>query len=224
MATINLDSYTPNSNAYKRRQMEEPEKGERIRLDPIIDSSKIVSKKKTLGRKFSELFLKEDMRDIKKYVIYDVVIPGIGLTFMNIISMMFFGRPASKNVFGNNYTYSRGDNSYYDYGSTSYYDYRGDYGRSNDKRSSNRYYREDEKVDYKSIVLNSRRDAEKLVDTMRERIRNAGTITVAEFFDLLNVPSAFTDNDWGWKDERDLGIKRIPNGFLIDVSDAKFLR
>lgn len=226
MATIDVGSYVPNSNKYKRELMEKGEETEREKLAPVVDSSKIVSTKKSLGRKFSDVFLNEDAKDVKKYVVFDVIIPGIKSTILNIVSMMFFGQTVSRGFGGMGDQNRRRSGSYYDYDydyNRSYTDYRGSYSGGS-RRDSSKYYRADEKIDYRSIILNARSDAEILVDKMRARIKCNGTVTVAEFFDMLNIPGKFTDNDWGWDDERDIGVKRVPNGFLIDVAEAKFLR
>ena len=41
--------------------------------------------------------------------------------------------------------------------------------------------------------------------------------------DLVDVPGRYTDNNWGWDDDRDIGIRRVSSGYLIDVAEPKYL-
>lgn len=205
MATVNIDDLKPNSNAYRES---------RDRLDPIIKRGSVVSTKKPFSQKLKDTFIGEDIEDVKKYIMMEVIIPGVKKTILSAIRMAFFGEPE--------------DDHYYSRNSTRHTDYAGRYkGRSystaSPRKREREYRSDDEKVDYKNIVLRNREDAEDLVDEMKERIRKYGSVSIADLFDLINVTGNYNDNNWGWRDERDIGIRRINSGFLLDVRRAEYL-
>lgn len=210
MPNITVSSIEPNSGKYKREQ---ESKEDRKKMRPVVKKSALVSTKKSFGRKMAQAFIGEEVQDLKKYFIVDVLIPGIKNTILDLISMMFFnesyrGRGRSK------------DKKY----KTSYSSYYDDKKYTSSKSSNRRAYDyDDDKVDYRDIVLRDRRDAEEIVDNLKERIREYGSASIADLYDLIEMSGKYTDNDWGWDDERDIGVKRVSSGFLIDVAEAKYI-
>ena len=62
-----------------------------------------------------------------------------------------------------------------------------------------------------------------MVNRLRERIDEYEQATVADLFDLIDVSSNYVDNNWGWADPHDIGIRRVSSGYLIDVAEARHL-
>lgn len=216
MAEIDISSLEPNSHKYKA---EKAKNGSREKVTPVVDRNQIVSTKKPLSKKFAETFMTEDTRDVKNWLIWDVLIPGIKNTILDILSMMFYGETDSRSRRSRS---SRRDRD----GRT---DYRSYYrGESYNSRGRSRHKRDDEydaddHVDCRNIVLRQRDDAEQVIDEMRSRIDSSGSVSVADLLDLIGTTSRYTDNNWGWDDERDIGIRRVASGFLIDVTEPKYL-
>lgn len=144
----------------------------------------------------------------------DVLIPGIKNTILDILSMMFFGEVDSRN---------RSRSSRRDRDDRVNYraKYRSSSGRD-DRRRDDQYY-SDDKIDFRNIVLRNRSDAEDLIEEMRRRIRDTDSVSVADLLSLIDAPSRYTDNNWGWDDDRDIGIRRVSSGYLIDVREPKYL-
>lgn len=196
--------------------MEDQNKRERKRLKPLVGKDQLVSSKKSFGQKFKETFLSEDIDSVKDWLLLDVIIPGMKDIMADTVQMFLFGESYG----------GRRRNSYRD----DYYDYRGSsYYRSKSRRRGrerNRrredYYSES-KADYRNIVLRSKEAAEQIVEELRGRIRSEGSVSIAELFDLVNVAGDYTDNGWGWKHEDEIGIRRVRNGYLIDVCEARYL-
>lgn len=214
MADIDISSLEPNTHKYKA---EKAANKEREKAKPIIDRDKIVSTKKPLGKKFAETFLTEDIPDVKTWLIKDVIIPGIQDTILDMLSMAFRGE-----TFGR--SYDRGKSHYNDRTN-----YRSCYRGSENRRDRDSYrrredrYVSDDRVDFRNVILEQRVDAERLIDEMRRRIIDTGSVSVAELFDLIDEPSRYTDANWGWNDERDIKIRRVSSGFLIDVCEPRYL-
>lgn len=211
MATVPFDinALPSNSNSSK-------EANAREKLKPIINKDDVVVGKKSLGTKLKEAFISEEAKDVKSYIFMDVVIPTIKNTILDIIEMAFFGNVKNRR---------RSRDSYSSYDRVSYSSY---YKSDRDRRRDiyderpSRPFR-DEKLDYKNIVLRNRRDAEEVVSEMIKRIEEYNQASIADLFDLIDVSSSYVDNNWGWTDPRDIGIRRVSSGYLIDVADARYL-
>lgn len=210
---IDADSIKPNSHKYHESQAQ---KEERDKLEPVVKKDGIVSTKKPLSRKFADTFLKEDTDDIKSYILFEVIIPGIKNTVLDILEMAFFGTVSGKKRGG-----KKDDDRE---------DYRSYYGRSNSFKREDRRDRDksrsrrDDKVDYRNIVLLNRDETEEVIDHLHKRIKKYGEVSIAELLDLIGeerIPP--NDNNWGWRDERDIGIRRVSRGYLIDVAEAEYL-
>lgn len=211
---IDINSLEPNSHKYRA---EKAGKAEGKKTAPIVDKSAIVSTKKPFGKKMAETFLTEDTQDVKSWLFLDVIIPGIKNTILDIIQMMFFGEVDSRR--DRSRRRDRDRTSYSSYYKGSSYD-----SRYTSRREKHRdEYESDDRVDFRNIVLRNRDDAERVIEDMRGRIRKDGAASVADLLDLLDVAGRYTDNNWGWEDERDIGIRRVSSGYLIDVSDPRYL-
>ena len=208
MATVDIEDLKPNSRAYKKSLSEKPEVKQK--LVPIVSSNGVVSTKKSLGRKFAETFIEEDVKDVKEYVIFDVIIPGIKNTILDCMEMIFFagsrGSSRSRGRSDEHYSYS---------------------ARYKYKESSRREKRDEDddnrNVDYRDIVLRDKDTAQDVVDQMRGRIHEYGSASIADLFDLIDITGKYTDNNWGWTKESDIDYRRVSRGYLIDVKEAKLL-
>lgn len=212
MATVRLEDITPNSHVSK-----ESRKPPKDRVTPVVHKDSIASTKKPLSQKFADTFITEDVDDVKSWLLMDVIIPGIKNTILDMLSMMFFGG----RTYGSRGNRSRGyynrDNASYNYNAY----YKSDYSRQNDHTSPQ--ISNNGKVDYRNIVFKRREDAERVVDEMHRRIADFGEVSIGEMLDLMEITGKYTDMNWGWRDPRDIGIRRISSGFLIDVAEAKLL-
>lgn len=211
MAEINVEDLKPNSRKYKAEEASRPE--ERERLKPVVKKENVVSTKKPFGKKMADAFLSEDVKDVKDYVIKDLIIPGIMNAIIDTLRMAFFGERDR-----------RDERRRYDDRPPYSYSSRYRYGSSNrSSRREDRRYESDDKVDYRHIVLDNRDDADRIVYELRDRIRDTGQATIGDLFDLVEVAGAYTDQHWGWKDERDIRVRRISSGYLIDVAEAVYV-
>lgn len=217
MAEINLEDLEPNSKKYKeerRHADDEPPKEKPPKLKSKVKKNDIVQTKKSLGQKFQETFVQEDIKTVRNYVVDEVVVPGFKNLILDCLSMFFF-KEAYSGRRGR-----RDDDEYTSY--SSYYSS----GRKKKKRKKERdedYDDDDRTVDYQNIVLKRKDAAQDIVDELRRRIKKYDRASVADLLDLIEVTGKYTDNNWGWTDPEDIGIRRVSNGFLIDVADAELL-
>ena len=213
MAEVNLDDLKPNSHQYHKDseqqvQEEAPEK----RAKKVV-SSPVNVKKKTIGRKLLDIFISEDVGDVKKYLLYDVLVPAVKENIADAINgaigMIFFGEVTRRGSAGNR----NRTNSKVNYGG--YFN-----GGGNDRRERMpRSYREEaqSRTGANDIIISSRADAEQVLDEMRELLDTYKQVTVADFYDMLDITAEFTDHKFGWTDLSDARVVRVRNGYRIDL-------
>jgi len=193
-------------------------------LVPVVDKEQIIVQKKSLGTKFADAFISDAAKDVKDYIIMDVIIPGIKDTIINCMEMIFFGNTSNRRGRRSSVGYS--DNTSYRAFYQSEYD---GYGAPRRRDRRDRRYRDDERefsrdqIDYRNIVVRDKDSAKEIVSILRGRIEKYGEATKADLFELIEISSTSVDNNWGWTDTRDIGLRRVSNGYLIDVADAEYL-
>lgn len=170
-------------------------------ITPVVDDkSHVKLRKKTLGRKFADTFLSDDLESVKKYAVYDVIIPAIKDTIVNIvkdgIEMLFYGSPK--------------DSGYGKYGNVTYVSY-----NEVSNIAKKKTYKQEDVPSYDEIVLDSRGTAEKVIEKMKGLLVKYGTVSVGDLMELVQLESSFTDWKYGWTDLRGAGVKRVRGGYLI---------
>ena len=209
-------------NSFKEKEeKKQQETKQRTKAKPVINKDSIVSTKKPVSKKIVETFIEDDVKDVKKYFVQDVVIPGLKNGCLELLETMFFGETGRRRSRGDRrdrYAPRSGYSSYYRRDN----DRRSD-RRDRDRRENDRYESRNDRLDYRNIILRNRADANEIVDKMIERIEEFDACSVADFFDMLDLTSTYQDNNWGWTDDRDIRVRRVSSGFLIDVPEAKYL-
>lgn len=191
-------------------------------LAPVVNKEQVIVSKKSLGAKFADAFISDAAKDVKNYILEDVIIPGIKDTIINCMEMIFFGGTSSRSR-SRSRSYGSENSNYRSFYMSEY----DGYGAAPKRRNRDgRRTREDnysDRIDYRNIIVRDRGSAEEIVSTLRGRIEKYGEATKADLFELIDTPSTYQDNNWGWTDSRDIGIRRVSSGYLIDVADAEFL-
>lgn len=209
MAEVKLPNVEPNSKTYRKA---------REKLQPVIRKDDVISTKKPISRKLADKFLETDIQEAKEYFFRDILVPGIKDAALDIISMLLTGEGYSSNRRRGGYS------NYSNYGRSSY---RGSSSRDRARRGRDydreSCYERDDKVSYRDIVVRDRSDAEEIVDKLHDRIQDRGDATVAELLELVDIPSAYTDNNYGWTRCSEINLRRVNGGWLIDVDEARYL-
>ena len=164
------------------------------------------TRKKNEVRKFADAFISEDVHSVKDYIIQEVLIPSVKKAIVEMfdsgINMLMYGEAKSKNR-------DRRDSrvSY-----TKYYERERDYARGT--RTRVRGY------DYDDIIMDTRRDAEEVLDRMQDLIETYGIVSVGDLYDLVGITGSFTDNNYGWTNLRGANVQRVRDGYLLKLPKA----
>ena len=226
--SFNPNDYPRNSKNVQRQQV--PNSGQRRpnynrnnipRPKQLVGNNAMASQKKTLIDEFRDAMIKTEHIDIGTYLVRDVIVPTIQNTILDYLSMKFFGTAR----FGRNTSMGYG-RSIFDYGRNVINNYSSQYQYGNNQYGMNNNSTVDRarnRIDYREIVLLNAEDAKIIVDHMRGRIAKYGEATVSDLYDCLGITANNVDFDWGWNNPNDIGIKRVPEGWLIDVANAVYL-
>ena len=195
-----MSDYKPNSNRYKNEQKNQ----EREKVEKVV-TGKVITKKKSSLRKFTDEFISEDAKNVKSYVFGEVLIPAIKKAILDIvtdgINMILYGES------GGGRRKSTADRVSY----RNYYD-----------RPSDRYSRPHASTlySYDDFVLESRGEAEEVLARLDELLDMYKVVRVADLKDLLGITGNYTDNNYGWTNLRTAEVVRVRDGYTIRMPRA----
>ncbi len=168
----------------------EEEKKERVEQKPVVKGN-VKIKKEPLSRKFSEVFLSDSIDNVKNYIFFDVIVPGIRDLVSSMISngsdMLIYGHSrGNRGLNGRDpekYSrVSRGNNI----------------GRSEGIIRGNPRSRHS----YNDIIFDSRGDAREVLDCMQDIMDRFKMVSVADFYELAHAEECetYADRKYGWFD------------------------
>lgn len=200
-----MEDYKPNSHKSREVQKDKPVE-ERKKVDKIVTGI-VKTKKKSEIKKFTDVFISEDISNVKTYLLTDVLVPAIKKlvidTVTDGINMILNGGTGRGH---------RGTNA-------SYVSYR----QYSDQRDSNRHGNESRGrsgYNYDDIILESRGEAEDVLSRMDELIDMYGTVSVADMYDLVGKTCNYTDNKYGWTNIRNAEPIRVRDGYMLKLPKA----
>lgn len=178
----------------------------------------VIVQKKSLGRKFKDIFVEADFKTVVKYVISDVLIPAarnmiVDASTKGIERMMYGERAIHRSSFGSGprITYNNPIN-------------RASYRPGPPQRlapSIEQGARRSSQHDRGSFILSSREEAEQVLERMNDIIDTYEVASVADLNELVGFSSSHVDNKWGWIFLGDVPVRQVREGFLIDLPDPE---
>lgn len=187
--------FTGNSNVNKKN-IEKPT------MQPVASGKMNKSNKSSIGKKI----FAEGATSVGGHVIDDVIIPKTKMLLSEagkyIVDFIFFGTKGPKNK-------TTG------YGTTSYQNYYSrlsnlTYNNISSQSSNNAQSKTqvNDKADIMAVFdvgFADRGSAELILLRMKEAIRNFGSVSVADFYDLANIDHSYLSNKYGWTDLSSVG-------------------
>lgn len=183
-------------------------------INPII-SGTAVERKEPLRKKFLQAYAGDSAQSVGQYLVMDVIVPGTkniiaDLVTQGINRLLFGGsRPVQQGVRSN---------------------VGGSYGKFfNGGGQSQQQNQQSQPVQVKQdgfgeIILQSRSDAELVIDALRELIEAYGNAKVANLYALVGKSGDFTDQSIGWTNLSRAGVMQIREGYLLDLPKPVVLR
>lgn len=193
-----MDEYKSNSHKSRQNQNDDiPEK----KVEKVVSGS-VKSKKKNGLQKITNVFVPEDVDDVKSYIFEDIVVPAVKDIILDAVRAFLGVNGTSR---GRSSTSSK----------ISYRKYYDDRDRRDSAPTRTRIG-----YDYDDIILETRGEAEDVLERMEELIDMYQLVSVADFYDLVGVSGNYTDNKYGWTNVRNASVVRVRDGYMIKLPKA----
>ena len=195
------------SNSHKSKEVKIEEKTE---IKKVVKTP-VKRKKKSIGKKFSEVFMEDDTKSVGSYLINDVLIPAAKDTIVDLISsgieMLMFGSDGGARKKSSSYGRKSGYTSYNSI--------------SDGKKKSRSDYKYQNRYVMDEIIVDTRGEAYEIIRELEELIEQYGSASVSDLNDLIGETGEWTDNKWGWFDLGSSKIVRVRDGYLVDLPRVK---
>lgn len=191
-----MAEYRSNSDKSREKQTNKPVPEKKIEK---VVQGEVRSKKKSGLQKITDAFVPDDVANVKSYIIEDIVVPAAKEILLDSVKAILGinGKNGNKQTPAYRVSYRQ----YYNNDSRRNYS-------SGGNRSRNSY-------DFDDIIIDNRGEAEEVLDRMEEIIATYGLVSVADFYELVGVPSNYTDNNYGWSNLRNAYVDRLRDGGYI---------
>lgn len=196
-------NYKPNSHRSKELTQNTEKKVEKV------TTGKVVKKKNGIRNLSSALIAEEDSTNLKKYIIWDVLIPAGKKMIQETVNTILYGIGASGHSNNGSTVASRITyNSYY--------------GRNHGATysSSTKAGRVRTGYSFDDVKVSSRADAEAILKRMEEILDTYDIVTVSDLYELAGLPSDFPDTKYGWETLVKAEIINTGDGFMLKMPRA----
>ena len=185
---------------YKSNSHRSKEQSSDKKVEKVISGNAKVKKRSALS---------DDIQNIKSYVVMDVLIPAAKKAISDIVTngidMILYpggnGRPKRSNA--NHVSYR----SYYD-------------NRDRDRRYDPEIRSRRSSYSYDDIIIDTRAEAEEVLERMDELLDTYNVVSVADLYDLVGISCSYTDNKYGWTNLRNAEIIRVRDGYFLKLPKA----
>ena len=193
-----MQDYKPNSHKFKEEQAAKELEEKKIQK---VTSGTVRTKKKGELAKLKDVFITEDVANVKSSVINDVIIPKvkeiISDTVRNSIDMLLWGETGRSKKTNGTYV------SYRDY--------------SSPERKNDRYAKPKMGFDYEDLIFETRPEVEAVREQMEEIISRYGWVSVADMYEMADITAPYTANKYGWKSIRTAEPIRVRDGYILKL-------
>lgn len=186
------------SNSYRSKDTNE-NNDEKKKIEKVV-VGQVKTKKKSGISKFFSGFIADETQDIKTYLFKDVVVPTIKKSISDVVDMILYGGGSKRR----STTASR-------------VSYRSYYDDPRDTRSESRIT---PAYNYDDIILDSRGDAEEVLNQLNDLIDVYKIASVADLYDLVGITGNYTDNKYGWTNLSNADVVRTRDGYKLKLPRA----
>jgi len=185
------------SNSHKSKESNE-RKDEPKKIEKVV-TGQVKTKKKNGMSKLVSGFVSDDAQNIKSYLVKDVVVPTIKKTITDIVDMILYG---GKHKSGRTPAARVSYRSYWD--------------EPRERREPIAV----QAYNYDDVILESRGDAEEVLDKLNEIIDQYQIASVADLYDLVGISGNYTDNRYGWTNLANAYVDRTRDGYQLKLPRA----
>lgn len=190
------DEKYPNNSFTKSSldQRKEPPKPEKI------ISGKVRTHKKSLGQKFLDVILVEDLHKAAEHVFYDVLVPKAKDILADSVDTMLFGNPRNR---GGGTQRNSTQGQYVPYSTL-----------SQPRRSAPM---PTQRTVTDNIIFESASDAHEVLSSLRSYIEEYDHVTVGYLYGLMGYQSDMTKENYGWYSLDGAAVVQTKEGYFLQL-------
>lgn len=200
--------YPPNSNKYREEQKQKQSTPVDKQIQKVAKSA---TKTKTNEvRKLADIFISEDVSNVKSYIFMDVIVPAVKKAIYDVVTNgidMFLYGGSGKGKSSSNSSKVSYRNYYERKDSGSY--------RSVDNNTSRNA------LDYEDIVFATRGEAEAAKQQMIDVIDRYGMVTVGDLYEMADLTPPYTSQSYCWTDLHTAETQRVRDGYILKLPKAR---
>ena len=210
-----MDNYPGNSKRVTDNEPVKKAPAKEKKVQKVV-VGEVTRRKKPLNKRFSETFVGGDAQSVWVYVLNDVVVPAAKDMIADSVS-----QGIEKMLFGESRGRSRGATvagaAYTSYNKISTQAKASSGGRRDISQRARASHNFDE------IILNTRAEAQEVLDSLFTLISDYDVATVADLYEMVGQTGTFTDEKWGWVDMRGASVTRIKGGYLLNLPRPEYI-
>ena len=208
----NVESYP---NASRRAAVEKPKA--KPKQEAIIKEGAVSTKKQSAWRKAKHRIFEQEGKELKNYIVNDVLIPSIKETISTMVSngidILLYGE--ARHV-GQKRSGILGGSRYGNYVS---------YNSISSNRNSSVVNRPGmasaanlrDSLSLDDFIFQTRDEANVILDHMSTILTDYGIVTVADLYDMCGLKSQYTYNNYAWKDLSTATVSLVRDGYLLNL-------
>lgn len=71
------------------------------------------------------------------------------------------------------------------------------------------------------IILEKQEEAEEVIDRLHELFKRYNSVTVSDLYELVSLPTVYTDARIGWTDLQEVKVTKVNEGYLLDLPEPR---
>lgn len=197
-------------------------KGKRPENSGKTIKGKATKKELTFGEKLKRSFVKEDIRDVRDYIVFDVLIPNAKRSILDMII------GAASQTLGINVRTNRGmggysDNSIVDMGNRPFKNYAAARQTNSLRRANDLRY---DRYRVTDVIFEYKEDALGLLEQMMDICDQYGWFSVFDFYDRAGITDGndYTNRNYGWYNVDGVDVVYDGSGYIINLPQARLKR
>lgn len=172
-------------------------------------------RKKSAGRKVAETFTADDTGSVANYILMDVLIPAAKNMVSDAVS-----QGIERLLFGDSIPRSSSSGGTRRGNYTAYNKPSGGSAVRGYAQTTGRRDRNERLQGFQDVILESRGEANEVLDRLTDLCRDYDNATVSDLYDLVGITGSFTDNKWGWFTMNGATVRQVRGGGYLLVLPA----
>lgn len=203
-----MEQFPPNS---EKSRATGPKRVERVTSDGAVRR-----RKQPLGRQFRQVFFQgEEPRMAMGYMVEHAVVPALKEMTLDAVTSLF-----ERMIYGNTRSNRRSAPTSGPLGYVAYNRMQRGPEPPTARAPTQLSRPSRMRHAFDEIVINTRPEAEEVLDRMFDLISRYDAATVADLYELTGISSSHADHKWGWEDLRGSNVGRVRGGgYLLELPE-----